>query len=139
MRYYSNANLGGTTQSNTTDQEGKYEFGCGEAGEGIVTAAAADLAPAMQSIRVAEKMGPTDLQLGEGKPMKVRVVGPDHTPLADVFVGLWNWDEHAIYGNLTDCRGKTDDKGNWEWRHAPSGVLSFAYRPRGMCIKVARN
>ncbi len=131
VRYYANAHIGMTTLRTTTDEEGKFEIGCGEDGEGMLTVAATDHAATMRTVQVTEKTGPTDFQLGEGEPLKVHVVGPDKAPLVGVHIALWNWDDYAIYSQLLGCYGTTDEKGEWEWPHAPAGNLKFAISLKG--------
>ena len=125
-RYFQQGSFRSDAPTAATDTAGKFLFNCGEAGSALLTISAPDHAPAMRTIDVAEALAPIEVQLTEGTPLKVRVVGPDQLPVEGAYVSLWNWDEQGVYGSLPNSRGKTGADGVWQWSHAPQGTLEFA-------------
>jgi beta-lactamase regulating signal transducer with metallopeptidase domain/protocatechuate 3,4-dioxygenase beta subunit len=114
-----------------TDVEGRYRITSGEAGEAILNAWSANLAPAMRVVRVERAMEAVDFQLTAGRELQLRVVGPDQAPVEGAYVSFRNWDSENVLGDFRGSRGKTDARGLWQWGDAPAGELEFAVSAKG--------
>lgn len=131
IRYFRQGRFSSDAPTTTTNSAGTFQFTSGEAGSALLMIAAEGYAPAMRSIQIAKELAPVDIQLSRGMPLRVRVVGPDQSPLEDAYVSFWNWDEYGVYGNFPGSCGKTDGDGMWHWSNAPEGVLEFAVACEG--------
>ncbi|HEY4233651.1 MAG TPA: carboxypeptidase-like regulatory domain-containing protein [Lacipirellulaceae bacterium] len=128
---YHSRQFGSDPPQNKTKDDGTFHFANGEEGEAFLTASADDWAPSIQNVQIEPAMGPVEIKLTRGAPLRIRVVDSSGTPLEGVWLSLWSWQENEMIGTLAEARGTTDATGVWTWPHAPNGPLGFAVSKTG--------
>ncbi|NQT15115.1 MAG: carboxypeptidase regulatory-like domain-containing protein, partial [Planctomycetes bacterium] len=121
----------------TTDQDGRYRLPVSDPGEYVLAVAAEGHVPNARRVTVSAEERQFDLQLLEGKPIRLRVVDQDGKPLAAALVNT-GLDREALSVENTrtampggDRNLSTDAEGRWSRLWIPNDKLTFSISKPG--------
>lgn len=121
----------------TTDQAGRYRLPVSDPGEYVLAVAAEGHVPNARRVTVSAEERQFDLQLQEGRPIRLRVVDQDGKPLAAALVNT-GLDREALSVENTrtampggDRNLSTDAEGRWSRLWIPNDKLTFSISKPG--------
>ena len=109
-----------------TDEDGQFLFGNLPASQVVMTVYSPDFAPELVNLSVEKGMEPVDVQLSVGRPLRIKVVGPDGMPASGSRVRPTTWRGFSTLTGL-GLSSNADEKGIYEWSHAPEDVIEFSF------------
>jgi len=121
--FFENLNSPKNRRLARTGKDGRFSFvATAETGEAALAAVANGFAPRYEAFFLETAAKPFEFGLGQGSPVKARVMDNEQKPVTDATVKLEQWNNTQII----KWQGQTDADGHFTWTNAPEGPLLFS-------------
>lgn len=111
-----------------SDGEGRFRSPPLPIGKATISVNALELAPFLREFEVLSSSKPLTLRLREGRPIRLHVVNEFNEPITGARMWMSDWLYRSINGGGMQ---ETDNKGIWEWAHAPEKEQMFVIEKPG--------
>lgn len=126
------------SQDTRTKPDGSFQLGAVPAGPTRLTIITDKAMPQTRKIEVDGALQPIEIQLQQGKRLKIRFVDGSGRPVPDVRVGITRWrGQQSMFfegiNNLFDAIApmRSNSEGIFEWTAAPDDGVQYAFTKQG--------
>lgn len=127
--YQGSDRFGSSFPETKTDEAGRFSFPHSKPGEMVLTVVAKGFAPELKVVQVDEQTEPILITLAPGKTLRIRTVGADDKPLADVMIAPDRWRGHRSLADV-DMPRSSNDEGVFVWNDAPADEIQYSILKR---------